>query len=366
MSFNASIDTLAPTASQDSEIQVLNARRRNRHLTLAEMRGVIPLFKKYFEIYDSKGRKKRLSRDEKNKRWISYKQKIHRDYGRSITGNFSSEQALIKRYSDPLCFIKYRLKRATNLNVSHLSSQDQDYYKEIGGLEDVQKLIEQQENIDSIQKQMRRSLPRKRQRIDSFDIENASVEDHDDSRNKNNGVVSEQFPPQVPVATMKDESGMNTALDQLNKDLGVFEQEQLEKKKLEAFQITQEKIKSFLAGIKELLDAKPEWIGCIPGAGSLEDQLTVAFDFWLNSHILKIRQQITDWNIFAEQLIVLRQDHVEWNNFLNKWKIKRILYNDKFELIWSFITNELGIELTNSKNEADDDSDDDVVTGLIC
>ena len=58
-----------------------------------------------------------MSAQEKAQRWVSYKQKILREYRRIVKGKFSSEKALIKRYTQPLDFIKYKLKRSKNLKV---------------------------------------------------------------------------------------------------------------------------------------------------------------------------------------------------------------------------------------------------------
>ena len=158
-------DSMA-SVSQDVDFQILNPAPplvRGKAVTLATMRGVINLFNHYFKQTDEFGNKKKMSRVEKQRRWISYKQKIWNDYGRRINGTYTSEQALIRRYSDPLTFLKYRLKRATNLSISELSPEDRAYYKEIGGTDEIQELYQRQKNIDSI-----RSFtqpPFKRQRI---------------------------------------------------------------------------------------------------------------------------------------------------------------------------------------------------------
>ena len=101
----------------NEQIFVTTNAVKNQHLTLAQMRGVIQMFNHYFP----KKPGKRMTREEKNKRWSSYKNKIYRDYRRIITGKFSSEKALVKRYSQPLSFLKYKLKRAKNLKLSDLS-----------------------------------------------------------------------------------------------------------------------------------------------------------------------------------------------------------------------------------------------------
>ena len=96
------------------------------------MKGVVNLVIHYFKQVDEFGNRKKMSRAEKQRRWMSYKQKIWNDYDRLINGTHSSEQALIRRYGDPVTFLKYRLKRTTNLKVEDLGVEDQAYYKEIG------------------------------------------------------------------------------------------------------------------------------------------------------------------------------------------------------------------------------------------
>ena len=160
-------DTLA-SMSQDMDVQILDPQYKNRHLTLAQMRGIIPLFNHYFVLKDQFGNKKKISRQEKQSRWISYKNKIWRDYKRAIKGTFASEQALIRRYSEPLTFLKYKLKRATNLKVSDLCLEDQQYYKEIGGLDNVEELISRQRNnLDSIERITQRNS-KKRKIVDIY------------------------------------------------------------------------------------------------------------------------------------------------------------------------------------------------------
>ena len=144
-------DSLSPSSSQQQQIFVTTTAVRNQHLSLAQMRGVIQIFNHYFP----KGVKKRMSRDEKSRKWVSYKNRIYGEYKRIITGKFASEKALVKRCSEPLAFLKYKLKRATNLNVQDLSKADQDYYFEIGGLQDVNELIKKTYNFNRTKKRSR-------------------------------------------------------------------------------------------------------------------------------------------------------------------------------------------------------------------
>ena len=92
---------------------------------LIDLLGMIVVWNLFFP----KKQGKRIPYDEKKRRWQCYKDKIFEEYGRNITSKFASEKALIKRYSEPLAFLRYRLKRFHNLDVSELSTKDAEYYK---------------------------------------------------------------------------------------------------------------------------------------------------------------------------------------------------------------------------------------------
>ena len=100
-----------PTISIDQEMEILSRARTTQHLTHAQARGIVKLFTYYFKERDSRGRVKRLSKQEKARRWKLYKIKVYQQYNRLIKSEFSSEAALVKRYSDPMSFLKYKLKR---------------------------------------------------------------------------------------------------------------------------------------------------------------------------------------------------------------------------------------------------------------
>ena len=416
-------------ASQDStqtqeQIFVTNTRVKNQHLTLAQMRGVIKLFNYYFP----KTPGKRMTKDEKNRRWTSYKNKIYQDYKRIITGKFSSEKALIKRYSDPLSFIKYKLKRSTNLNVDDLSEADKQYYFEIGGLEDINQLIKNtydlDTNIDSIQNMSnnfahynskRRRNSRKRRRINEiqdndgqndFEFNRNHNHNHNHNQNQNqnqnvnlgnvnnsnlnrlingdlqqndilhtpriNDVQISSVPPRLNInvnsqaRSSEKAEKMTEALSFLNDKLDIFEREQLDKKKIEIFEITKQKICATKQSLENCFMNDPHLIGCIP---AVEDQIGISFDCWLHKykHIIVDDRaiQCKSLDTFINQLITLKSDPLEWNNFLTKWKLNRILFNDDFIIIWSKIKEELNIQnpttndQNNNKTEHDNNNNDD-------
>eukprot|EP01084_Bolivina_argentea_P043810 80684_1 len=104
MSFNSNVNLNSTLDSVDSnfagspadsttnsqQIFVTRTGIRNQHLTLSQMRGARQIFNHYFPKIPGK----RMNKDEKNRRWVSYKNKIYQEYGRVITGKFASERGL--------------------------------------------------------------------------------------------------------------------------------------------------------------------------------------------------------------------------------------------------------------------------------
>ena len=379
-----------------SAINVGNARKRktnkkrtNRHLSLGTIRGVISLYKAYFTPKLVNGKIKRLSKSEKKTKWRSYKNKMLKDFNRVVKGQFSSEKSFIKRYSDPLYYVKYKLKRSTDLDLDDLTQDELDYYKEIGGTDDINELIRGKHNIDSVDKaseQLFGQPPLKKRRLNAirvpvsannsltstFDFEDTlpivlaqSFESNNNNSNSNHNSNSNNNSTQsvhakvestVPVKSIF----MDEALDQLQSGLDIYEKELLEKKKAETFQITQQKIKSLFVSVKDAFINHPESIGCIMGAGSLEDQLTSAFDLWLHKNKIEITRKVADINLFIEQISVLKQDPRDWMTFVSRFKTERILKGNHFERTWIFMKTYLNIAESNDKEEIDEDDDFDI------
>ena len=186
-----------------------------------------------------------MPRNELNERWLSCKKKVFKDYGKVIKGTLNSEKVFVKRYSQPLQFLKYKLKRATNLKISDLSPSDQAYYFEIGGIEDIDALRQQQPNIDSINVAATRMRKRRRitPRVSRVNVETMIV---DPSNNyyppsvesgfqASQSSISQQRtqPPVASTIEPKVEDGKFVgALNDLDEKLNAYEQEQLEKKNM--------------------------------------------------------------------------------------------------------------------------------------
>ena len=50
-----------------------------------------------------------------------------------------------------------------------------------------------------------------------------------------------------------------------------------------------------------------------------------------------------DINLFMTQILSLKAETTDWMQFLDKWKMRRILYEDKFPGIWGAMKEDLGI-----------------------
>ena len=394
MSLNSTFDSIdsfpaSPAMSQNNSQQIFvsNSNVRNQHLTHSQMRGVKQIFCHYFPSNTGK----RMDKNEKNKRWNSYKNRIYREYGRIITGKFASEKALIKRYSDPISFIKYKLKRSVNLNVSDLSQADQDYFHEIGGIDDINQLILRTHNLDSVQKTSNNYQSylhgnRKRRRLNNTkNGQNTNTNTNSNNRQNNDndddGVV--QVPPTVIIPIdgttniiphPKNESGATEgvkllpALSFLQDKLDIFEQEQLEKKKIEIFEITKQKVLALAQSIETQFNQFPHMIGCIPGITGT-DQEKLAFNCWLNKYKNIIKQDrifkdgYISLEIFMKQIAVLQTDVLAWYTFFTKWRLNRILCDDKFETVWMKMKSDLNLNVSqhvnNDKEEAYIEFDDE-------
>ena len=367
----------SPSSTQQltQEVIIQNGNVTNRHLTYAQIRGVIQIFNHHFP---KKG--KRMSKDERNRRWLMYKNKIFQEYGRVITGKLDSEKAYVKRYSKPLDFLKYKLKRTQNLKIEDLPNEaDKDYYFEIGGIEDVEKLKKQTYDInyDSVHQitnnfeNYNNNRKRKRRRIEGIvdnidsNIDQNHNHNHNHNNNNNNANDNRQQPQiivneprvgglsSVPPALAQNQPQrlkrepdvkVDEALLNISGKMDVFEQEMLDKKKIEMYEITKQKMNAMKTSMETHFINDPHLIGCIPG---IEQQDSIAFDCWINKykHIIKDDNQIKgNIHLLVDQLSIMRSDMTEWTNFLTKWKLNRMLYDDNFQIIWTKVKDELNIQ----------------------
>lgn len=374
------------TLTVDEQLALVTNAQTSTRLSHPVARGVVKLFNYYFRQKDSRGRVKRIPADEKDRRWKIYKRKVYTDYRRVVKGNYNSEKALVKRYSHPLSFLKYKLKRHIDLRVSDLSVADQEYYRELGGVDDINEMIRRQGNIDSIDKTVERSS--KRQRLDDEgNYASTQADNHNHNRNHNQNIPSSMqssfplnsntepatssfptspvfnsisYPPAIqPSVTQPPKmelSAVDNALTELNQSLTDIEKEQIEKKRSLARVLSIEKTTSCIQAYKEQFVSKPELLGIFPTV-SLQEQLTAGFDLWMNEHKIKVLQKVENINLFIQQLCSLRNDDTDgnWVAFLQQWKLVRMFFNDDFQQTWGFMVNELNIPQIRSEAEEDEE-----------
>ena len=354
----------SPSSTQQltQEVIIHNGNVSNRHLTYPQIRGVIHVFNHHFP----KGGK-RMSKDERNRRWLTYKNKIFRDYGRVITGKLDSEKAYVKRYSRPLDFLKYKLKRTTNLKLEDLPNEaDREYYFEIGGMNDIEALKSKTYDInyDSVERvtnnfqNYNNNRRRKRRKLE--DNDDHSNNNHNHNSNRNNSHIQNQHPhivinepnisgissvpPRIINNKRENDSKLNEALVNLNSKLDMYEQEILDKKKIEIYEITKQKWNALKNSVETHFINDPQLIGSMPG---IDNQDTIAFDCWMNKykHIIKDDPQIQgNVDALIHKICVLKTDMSEWNSFVTKWKLNRIFYEDNFTIIWNNVKNDLKIK----------------------
>ena len=144
-------------------------------------------------------------------------------------------------------------------------------------------------------------------------------------------------------------------MDKLNDDLDIFEQEQLLKKKIEAYEITLEKVRAMMHGVKTLLGNEPRMIGSIPGVGNLDDQLIIFFDYWLDTYKQAILSEVESKDLFLTQITLFRSDGPEFVTFLHKWKLMRIMHSDAFRPVWNWMVDEMNISVKGDKDEMNAD-----------
>ncbi len=157
------------------------------------------------------------------------------------------------------------------------------------------------------------------------------------------------MPPQVTAAVsvqpkMEEIPKYTHALVVLNDKLDEFEREQLNKKKIEMFEITKQKILALTESIETEFINHPHMIGCIPGIDGTEQE-KLSFNCWINNykHIIKNDESIKHitLDVFVQQILVLQTEPETWDNFFTKWRLNRILFGDKFAVIWKKVKQEV-------------------------
>ncbi len=190
------------------------------------------------------------------------------------------------------------------------------------------------------------------------DVEEKENNNNNNSRNTNIIHDLQSVPPAViQPKTEADEPKLTQALSILNTKLDIFEREQLEKKKLEMYEVTKQKILALTDCMNTQFINNPHMIGCIPGISG-SDQEKVALHCWINKYKENINKDVAirsiGMNVFIEQITTLETDVFAWHNFFTKWRLNRILYTDNFENIWTKIKSDLNI-MCDEYNDCEDD-----------
>ena len=358
--------------SQDTEraeSQSGKAKVTNKHMTRGQLRGIIPLFQHYFKRVDANGNPVDMGEADKAERWIAYKNHVWREYSRNVTIEYESEEQKIRRYSDPLVFIKWKLKRTKNLRVQDLSKRDYEWYKEIKGTDDVNELLERQKNIASMksaaQKAKRRGRKRRRTiptspvcnpmggnsnshqpHVSMLNVSQDIPVIHmpelqSDAMSVSQGPVGESN----PIVNVDRKPRFGIALDKINGHMDLFEQSKLSKQKIETFEITQEKLKALFSISKSVIIEQPALIGLIPGCGCMNDQLLMAFHLWMDQNKTIIQGTVVDFQDCLRKLMLSELDQEQKSDFLSEWKVIRIFKADDFKDVWQWVCTKLQIEL---------------------
>ncbi len=351
-------------------------------MTFEQIKGIVQVFKSYFELYDSNGARRRLSKQLRESQWQKYKTQILFEYGRVIKGKLESEKAYIKRHTDPLSFIKYRLRRSKNLTYTDLSPEAQAYYFEIGGTADVTELYTSTENVDSVQKanHIASQPANKRRRLTDAELVAFSAPDGGSS------VIASTIASTIPSAepsqamlgielgenSLYDVGGlpvvpniiipqpgdqlplpqlsankthcMDHALQRLKNKLDRFELEQLDKKKIEMYEVTTQKTRAIIQEVSNSVGGEPHLIGVMMPGISLLEQSDISFEMWLHQNLEAVKNTLmNNVDVLFEKVCLSRQDSIGWEDFLKKWKLKRILYSDDFECVWEWCEKELAL-----------------------
>lgn len=304
-----------------------------------------------------------------------------KEFNITVKGTYQSQVRKMARYTKPIPFLKYKLGRLDNLLPEDLTEEQYDYYKEIGGLDDVQEMLRLQINIDALEK----ALPRKRTHHQMISVDTdddssttlSTLTDNLDNRNHNRSrrnshnnaersnevnLTDEELSrleddPEAlnfqtfseianisEIPKMENPSAMDTALNQLSGGWTQYEKEQLEKKKKETRELFQEKINTVQGHTASMYRNQPELIGTMAGS-NLDDQLNIAFDFWISDNLQNIKQKVYTLHDFTEQVSAARERKEEWTAFLQRWKLTRITSGNDFQASWDIVVTTDHLEI---------------------
>ena len=378
----------APVLGASQQSKSTKKVGRGRELTLPQIRSIIPVYNYYFKPQLVNGRQKRMSKAERESKWQTYKTRMLTEFHRVCGGSLDSERRLFRRHTDPMTYLKYKTGKHANLDPADLNPEQLEYYKEIGGMTDVQDLLRLSLNIDSLEKAAK--LPRKRKIHEVVDLSEGNssgatisiVNLNNHNRNHNGNQVEEvlenennldldildiqsgPFRPQTfseeatlsQIPKMEQPGPVDEAINKLNGGLTQYEKELLDKKKNETFELFQEKMKAVEGHTVSMYRNRPEMIGAMMSGGSLMDQMDIAFDFWIKDNLPKIRAHTFSLEDFTEQIATARENDESWRAFMRRWKLTRITQGSDFSMLWTLIMESDALEVEErlpSVNSAD-------------
>ena len=325
--------------SAASKKKSLRSKRKNPHMTLAQMRAIIVIWNVTFGKIVENGREHKLTLPEKEARFPGYKKTMGEEFGRSFKPDhkWSSEAQLIARYTCARRFLCYKLGRSVNLDPYELTGHQRAYYLEIGGEMDINKLFAKQANIVSLKKASKKTSRRKRKFRECLEAADSQTEmqsqnsaTHSNSHNHNQKrrATSEDLPmmpsfddplgdfppkldpPKFPgvldltlsqIPKVEPILPIESALQRLNEGQDKHEKELLEKKKHETHVLCLEKLRAFSEHVRTQLQKRPEMIGCQVGAGDYADQAILLSISGCSITSTALRRKPVIWNILGDE-----------------------------------------------------------------
>ena len=139
---SVSADILQQKAAIDAEVSLRSRRASSKHQSLVAIRAIVQIWRHNFRPPLVNGRRIKLDAAVKAARWKGYMERMTREFGRTFKPDHkeSSEVSYISRYTKPIPFLNYKLQRKFNLDPHELTGPQRDYYLEIGGDMNIDKL----------------------------------------------------------------------------------------------------------------------------------------------------------------------------------------------------------------------------------
>ena len=265
----ADLETTQQLIMQAKLIEAITASTSSS-LSIADARGIVRLFDSFFKI------KKGYPRFVSKVAWKQYKHQMYREYNRWITGCYLSELTIIRKYSTPIAFLRHKCKNVHKLTVPSMTDSEISYYKEIGGIANVNEL---------------------------FRRNKAKVEDRFKS------ILN--MLPQIEANEATDDIFDHAAVDKARR---VFKRHTFP---------------PMDASICRALSLEEP----ICAFNQHPHPATRSFVNWLEQNWQQICSKLADQTSFTEQLYKLQTDEQDWQTFIYKWKMWMIFLDQQCEAV---------------------------------